>query len=72
MVVRSALDEVRDRRRGPLLRRLAWALCARGCNCIDTALRQHEEADDHDDWASDEQDLVPTALVGEESLSRKL
>lgn len=46
--------------------------CIIGCNRIDAALRQQEEADDHDDRGSDEQELVPTALVGEDGLNRNL
>jgi hypothetical protein len=51
---------------------LARALRAIGCNRIDTALRQDEKANDYDNRAADEEELVPTALVGEDRLSRKL
>ena len=51
---------------------LARALRAIGCNRIDTALCQHEKANDHDDRAADEHELVPTALVGQDRLNRNL
>ena len=38
-------------------------LCAEAERDIDAALREHQEAGDHKHGPTDEQDLVPSALV---------